>query len=333
MQINHCTLMTQKTVLITGGAGYIGSHVNKVLQHAGYNTVVLDNLSRGNRLTIPNSHFIEGNINDQTLLDKIFTNHPIDAVMHFAAFIDVGESVLHPERYYQNNVANTLELLSSLVRHHINTFIFSSSASIFGIPQTSTLNENHPCSPINPYGESKWMVEKMLQNFDQAHGLKSCCLRYFNAAGGDPDGKIKHFQPHVTNLIPIILKRLKSGNNTISIFGTDYSTPDGTCIRDYIHIDDLSSAHILGMEQLWKTDQSFSYNLGNGRGYSVREVIRAVEKITGKHLNVIETDRRPGDPPLLVANAAKAHQELNWRPKYSSLETMIEHAWIAMDHR
>ena len=324
--------MKNKTILITGGAGFIGSHVNKILQQSGYKTLVLDNLSRGNSLTLPNTHFINGDIADTYLLNLIFTTNPISAVMHFAAFIDVGESVANPELYYHNNVSKTITLLNSLVEHHVKSFIFSSSASIYGIPQSPTIAEDHVSQPINPYGESKWTVEKILGEYDQKHGLKSCCLRYFNAAGGDPEGVIKHYQPQVTNLIPIILKQLKSGQQTVSIFGTDYPTHDGTCIRDYIHIDDLASAHLLGMEQLEKFGQSCQYNLGNGQGYSVKEVIQAVELVTGKKIEIINCQRRAGDPPILVANATKARMELNWQPKYLALETMIAHAWKAMDH-
>lgn len=321
--------MNTKTILIAGGAGFIGSHVNKMLNQAGYHTVVLDNLSKGNRNTILNSPFVEGDISSSNDLDHIFTNFKIDAVMHFAAFIDVGESVKNPAKYYSNNVTHTLTLLNAMIKHQVKTFIFSSSAAIFGIPQQIPVSENHPCNPINPYGESKLMVEKILRDYDIAYGLKSCCLRYFNAAGGDPEGIIKNFQTQVTNLIPLILRGLMS-EKPLTIFGTDYSTPDGTCVRDYVHIEDLGTAHIKGMERLFDGFPSEHYNLGNGHGYSVREVIQAAESVTSKKVNVKEGARRPGDPGVLVADSSKAFRELGWKPQYPSLEIMINHAWRAL---
>lgn len=322
--------MTKRTILVAGGAGFIGSQVNQMLNAAGYQTVILDNLSQGNQNTLFNGTFIQGDIGDPYLLDQIFKNHQIDAVMHFAAFIDVGESVKDPAKYYTNNVVKTLTLLQSMINHHVKCFIFSSSAAIFGYPQFLPITEDHPSYPINPYGETKWIVEKILRDFDKAYGLKSCCLRYFNAAGGDPDGKIKNYQKQALNLIPIVLKNLKSEKGSITIFGTDYPTPDGTCIRDYIHIQDLGVAHIQGLEKLLSENSSSYYNLGNGRGYSVKEVIQATEKVTGKKVNVILGERRPGDPPTLVADSQKAYKELGWKPQYPSLEIMIEHAWNAI---
>lgn len=315
-----------KTVLVVGGAGYIGSHVNKMLHQAGYHTVVLDNLSKGDRRAVTTGTFIEGDIADEKCLDQLFQTYPIDAVLHFAALIDVGESITQPANYYQNNVAATLTLLKALVRHKVNTFIFSSTAAVYGVPQQNLISEQHPCAPINPYGESKLMVEKILRDFDRAYGLKSSCLRYFNAAGGDPEGEIKNYKKKESNLIPLALQSLKS-NGQLTIFGTDYPTPDGTCIRDYIHIWDLGTAHFRAMEQLMAGGNSSTYNLGNGSGYSVHEVITAIEKVTGKKLNVKVGERRPGDPPILVADARKAKRELGWQPAYPSLEMMIKHAW------
>jgi UDP-glucose 4-epimerase len=316
----------QQTVLVAGGAGFIGSYVVKRLNQAGYQTVTLDNLSRGKRQAVCYGQFIEGDIGNIETLNQIFNYYQIDAVMHFAAFIDVGESVENPSKYYFNNVVNTLTLLNSMLKHRIKTFIFSSSAAIFGVPLYEGILEDHPCFPINPYGETKWMVEKILRDFDLAYGLKSCCLRYFNAAGGDPDREIKNYQIQVTNLIPLALRKLEM-DQPLTIFGTDYSTPDGTCIRDYIHIADLATAHLVAMEKLLAGASSSYYNLGNGQGYSVREVVQAIEKVTGKKLVTIEGARRPGDPPILLANAHKAAQELGWHPRYTALETMIEHAW------
>lgn len=320
---------TKKSILVVGGAGYIGSHVNKMLQQAGYQTIVLDNLCHGTIEAIPNTTFIEGDIADGPLLDNIFKSYHIDAVMHFAALKDVGESVREPLKYYSNNVAATVNLLDAMRRHKINVFIFSSSASIFGNTQSDYVKENDPCNPINPYGQSKLMVESILTDSDRAYGLRFCSLRYFNVAGGDPEGIIKNFQKKEANLIPVVLRSIQNGT-TVSIFGTDFPTRDGTGIRDYIHLEDLGSAHILAMEKIFAGAPSDFYNLGNGRGFSVREVIAAAEKVTGKKVKFIETPRRQGDPAILLASSEKAKRELNWQPKYFSLETMIEHAWRAM---
>ena len=323
--------MNDQNILIVGGAGYIGSHINKMLHKAGYRTVILDNLSNGNKKTVKYGEFIEGDLGDKQLLDRIFKEYPIKAVMHFAAFIDVGESISHPIKYYQNNVTNTLSLLETMIKNACMTFIFSSTAAIFGHPHSLPMTEEHPCHPINPYGETKWMIEKILRSCDTAYGLKSCCLRYFNAAGGDPEGEINNYQKQSTNLIPLLLKNLKSGTGALTVFGSDYPTKDGTCIRDYIHIDDLGTAHIKGLEQLLSGKPSSYYNLGNGNGYTVREVIHAAEKVTGKRAHINEGPRRQGDPPQLIADSKKAYKDLNWKPQYPALETMIQHAWIALD--
>lgn len=320
--------MPKRTILVVGGAGFIGSHVNKMLDQKGYTTLVLDNLSTGNSKAVTRGKFFEGDIASTKTLDDIFAAHPIDAVMHFAAYTDVGESMVDPIKYYLNNVTNTLNLLNAMQRHAIKTFIFSSSAAIFGMPQDEQITENHPTHPINPYGATKLMVERILSDFDRAYGLRSCCLRYFNAAGGDPDGEVKNFKAKENNLIPVVLRSLKNGS-TVTINGSDYPTPDGTCIRDYIHICDLGDAHILAMERLFNGSPSSQYNLGNGKGFSIREVLQTAEKVTGITPKVSVGPRRPGDPPVLVASSQKAHEELHWTPKYSGLETMIEHAWKA----
>jgi len=324
------TMATKKHVLIVGGAGYIGSHVNKMLHLAGYETVVLDNLSRGNREAVVYGRFCEGDLGDAVLLAKLFSSFKFDAVMHFAAFTDIGESVCNPLKYYINNTAAPLVLLETMAKHAVKTFIFSSTAAVYGMPKTEKISEEHVKQPINPYGLSKLMLETILSNCESAYGIKSSCLRYFNAAGGDPDGEIGYFERKESNLIPLILKSLKDPQSFISIYGTDYPTHDGTCIRDYIHVNDLGSAHIKAMEQLFAGGPSTQFNLGTGFGYSVREVIKAAEKVTGLKANIKEIGRRAGDPPVLVAETFKAQTMLDWTPSFSTLEVMIEHAWRAM---
>ena len=317
-------------ILVLGGAGFIGSHVNKLLNRSGYETFVLDNLSSGCREAVLQGKFIEGDISDTDLLERIFSKHQIRAVMHFAAFIDVGESIIDPLKYYTNNVAHTLQLLRMMIRHNVLHFIFSSSAAIFGNPQSAKIAEDHPQQPINPYGRTKSIVEAILKDFDMAYGLKSSCLRYFNAAGGDPEGEIKNFKKKESNLIPLVLRSLIQGDRTVTIFGTDYPTADGTCIRDYIHVSDLARAHLLAMEQLFSDGRSTFYNLGNGSGYSVKEVIEAAEKVSGIEPKVIFGTRRPGDPHTLLADASKAERELGWRPAYPDLETIVTDAFHAL---
>lgn len=321
----------KKNVLIVGGAGFIGSHVTKLLQKAGYHTVVFDNLSSGLRPAVPHGTFFQGDIGHLDDLETLFTTYTFDAVMHFAGFIDVGESVIDPLCYYRNNVAYTLNLLEAMQSHGVKNIVFSSSAAIFGIPAQTHISEDHPKNPINAYGESKWMVEKMLADFSRAYGLRFCALRYFNAAGADPEGELPIKKNKEINLIPRILSSIQLGKQgSITIFGTDYPTPDGTCIRDYIHVNDLAEAHILAMKQLLNGASNLYYNLGNGCGFSIRQVIDAVEKVTGESLNIIEGARRAGDPPVLIAKSTKAIQELNWSPKIPLLEEMVSHAWNAM---
>ena len=319
--------MTTKNILVVGGAGYIGSLVNKTLHKAGYLTIVLDNLSSGRKEAIKCGTFILGDCGDSACLDTLFQTHSIDAVMHFAAYTNVGESVLNPQKYYTNNVINTLTLLNAMVRHGVQRFVFSSSAAIFGPPlNPGPIQETHPCRPINPYGETKWAVEKILRDYSEAYGLHYCNLRYFNAAGGDPEGEI--LSQNNQNLIPIILKNLRNRQKT-TIFGTDYPTIDGTCVRDYIHIYDLAVAHLLALEKTLSNAPSSAYNLGNGQGFSIRQVIRTAESVLKQQIPVNEGPRRAGDPPVLVADAHKAHAELGWKPKYSDLESIISHAWKA----
>lgn len=300
-----------------------------MLVQANYKTIVLDNLSSGSRDTVLHGTFIEGDISDKKLLDNLFSSYTIDAVMHFAAYKDVGESVRDPLKYYINNVSGTLILLDAMVRHGIKVFVFSSSASIFGTPTTSLIDEDHPCNPENPYGQTKLMVEKILRDVDTAYGLRFSCLRYFNAAGGDPSGVIKVSFDKASNLIPVVLKAIKN-SKPVTIFGSDYTTSDGTCIRDYIHIQDLGQAHIAALKALLHGASSSFYNLGNERGYSVREVITAASAVTGSNVEIIEGSRREGDPSIVIASSVKAKTELYWKPLYPSLEAMIEHTLKAM---
>lgn len=317
-----------KSILIVGGAGYIGSYVNKYLNELGYTTVVMDNLSVGDRRAVTRGAFVEGDIGNVDDLDRIFSQYSFDAVMHFAAFTDVGESVIDPAKYFYNNTANTLTLLKTMVRYGVKKFIFSSTAAIFGTPQQGIecIDEQHQKVPINPYGESKLMVETILHDFCNAYGLHFSCLRYFNAAGGDPTSEIKYFKQRESNLIPVALKSLLS-NRTITIFGTDYPTIDGTGVRDYIHIHDLATAHVLAMEQLFADKTATYYNLGNGRGFSVRQVLASIERVTGKRLKVVEGGRRAGDPAILLASSDKAKAELGWKPIYPELDAIVRDTW------
>lgn len=322
-------IMHHQTILIIGGAGYIGSHVNALLQEYGYHTIVLDNLSRGDRNAVIHGTFIEGDLTNEQLMHDIFSKNKIDAVMHFAALTDVGESVVKPDRYYLHNVVYSMVLLKMLQHYQVKYFIFSSSAAVYGIPETQLIEENHPCTPINPYGHSKRAVEVLLEEIDRKHSMHFCSLRYFNAAGSDPKGRIKYRHRKESNLIPLLLNGLLSEEANIHINGIDYDTIDGTCVRDYVHVEDLAHAHIKAMERLFKGESSAIYNLGTGLGFSVRQVIDAVSSVTGRKIRVTERERRPGDPPVLVASAAKAERELGWKPKYTSLNEMILHSWNA----
>lgn len=314
-------------VLVVGGAGYIGSHMVKMLLEHGHSVVTLDNLSTGFREAVSGGEFVQGDLGDPVLLDRLLPEHQFDAVMHFAAFIQVGESVQNPAKYYQNNVANTLTLLDAMVRHGVQQFIFSSTAAIFGEPQYVPVDEDHPKAPINPYGLSKWMVEQILSDFDRAYGLRSVCLRYFNAAGADPDGEVGPRYEGITNLIPVVLKAAAGKRANITVFGRDYDTPDGTGVRDYIHVTDLCQAHLLALNHLQGGGASEVFNLGNGRGFSVQQVIDAARAITGREIPVSDGPRRAGDPASLVADAAKARRMLGWAPEYTDLSTIVRHAW------
>jgi len=319
--------MKNLTILVVGGAGYIGSHMVKDLLSEGYEVVTIDNLSTGYRELLPGGQFFEGDLGDTKLLDKVFSKHQISGVMHFAAFSLVGESVKNPLNYYRNNIAKTIELLTAMIRNNVKFFIFSSSAAVYGEPVEIPIKEDHVCHPTNPYGATKVAVEHLLKDCDNAYGLKSVSLRYFNAAGADESSEIGERHDPETHLIPLILKTAKGEREDIKIYGTDYPTPDGTCIRDYIHVSDLAQAHLLALEALLSGKESAVYNLGNSKGYSVREVIELAGKVTGKIIRTVEVERRPGDPAELVADSEKIRQVFGWKPKYEDLETIITTAW------
>jgi UDP-glucose 4-epimerase len=312
---------------VVGGAGYIGAHMVDALLKAKTRVITLDNLSTGHRDLHPGGIFIEGSLGDTQLLDDIFSNQRIDAVMHFAAYSLVGESVTDPLKYYRNNLAATTELLDAMNRHHIKRFIFSSTAAVYGEPTRVPISEEHPCAPTNPYGATKLAVERMLQDCDAAHSLKFTALRYFNAAGADESGKLGERHEPETHLIPLILKVATAERKHVKIFGTRYPTPDGTCVRDYIHVSDLVQAHLSALEALLSGKDSAIYNLGNSKGYSVREVIDVARRVTGHAIPAVESDPRPGDPAVLVADSDKIRKELGWQPRFEDLENMIQSAW------
>ena len=314
-------------LLIIGGAGYIGSHMVQRLRSTKNKVTILDNLSTGFRNVINDTDFIEGDIKDCALLTKIFKDRGIEAVMHFASYMQVSESVKKPDVYYENNVSNTINLLNIMAKNNVRKFIFSSSAAIFGEPEYTPIDESHPKNPINPYGRSKLMVEGILKDYESAFGLKSVCLRYFNAAGADEGGNLGEQHSPETHLIPILLQVASGRRERASVFGTDYPTADGTCIRDYIHVSDLCEAHIAALEYLNKKNKSQNFNLGNGGGFSVAEVVETVRRISGKPLQIDYEERRPGDPAVLVADSTLAKKMLNWSPCFTQLETIIEHAW------
>jgi UDP-arabinose 4-epimerase len=322
--------MGKGTILVAGGAGYIGSQCAKELSRQGYEPVVVDNLCTGYRKNVRWGPFVEGDISDPALMDRVFRQHEVLAVMHFAAHALVAESMSDPGKYYRNNVAATLSLLESMVRCKVPRFIFSSTCATYGMPRHTPMREDHPQEPINTYGTTKLMVERMLADFDRAHGLRYTALRYFNAAGADPD--LETGEEHVpeSHLIPTVLDAALGKLPSVKLFGKDYDTPDGTCVRDYIHTVDLSTAHILAVERLLSGAPSAVYNLGNGEGYSVLQVIETVRKAAGRDFRVDFADRRPGDPPRLVGSSAKAKAELEWKPRFGSLEAIVK---TALDFR
>lgn len=316
-----------KPVLVTGGAGYIGAHACKALARAGYLPVAYDSLVHGHEWAVKWGPLECGDILDRARLDDVIAKWRPAAIMHFAAFAYVGESVTDPGKYYHNNVAGSLTLLEAARDHGIDRFVFSSTCATYGVPDRLPIREDTPQHPINPYGASKLMVERMLADFGTAHGLRSIALRYFNAAGADPDGEIGESHDPETHLIPLVLDAASGRRPTVTIFGTDYDTPDGTCIRDYIHVTDLAEAHVLALQALENGAPSSAYNLGNGQSYSVRAVVDAVERVTGLEVPLVLGPRRPGDPAALVSDATTARDELGWQPRIGDLDEIVRTAW------
>ena len=319
--------MSKPHILVVGGAGYIGSHMVLDLLRADYPVVTLDDLSRGHRELLPGGDFIEGDMGNPADLERVFRQYPVKAVMHFAAHSQVGESVEQPLMYYRNNVANTVTLLEAMQQAGIRHFIFSSSAAVYGEPENTPITEDHPCAPTNPYGTTKLTVEHILQDVSRATDLSYCSLRYFNAAGADAAGSIGERHEPETHLIPLVLQVATGERASIKIFGEDYPTPDGTCLRDYIHVSDLTRAHLLALESLLEGGGSATYNLGNSTGYSVKQIIEAARRITGHPSPAITAERRAGDPAILIADSAQIRTELGWQPRYEKIEDIIRSAW------
>ncbi|HKW99506.1 MAG TPA: UDP-glucose 4-epimerase GalE [Bryobacteraceae bacterium] len=318
--------MPKASILVTGGAGYIGSHTVQLLAGQGYDVLVADNLSRGHRHAVDSRLLRVVDLADADGLARVFAERAVDAVIHFAAYIAVGESMRTPELYFANNVGGTLSLLSAMVRSGVKRLVFSSTAAVYGMPDDMPIEENAPFAPVSPYGESKVMVETLLGWFDRIHALRSISLRYFNASGADPEGRLGEEHDPETHLIPLLFRAIASGR-PITIFGNDYDTPDGTCIRDYIHVADLAQAHILALESLLSGGRSDVFNVGTGSGHSVREVIRVVEEVTGKKVPVEIGPRREGDARALVADSSKLRRSLEWTPHFSDLREIVSTAW------
>lgn len=313
-------------VLVTGGAGYIGSHVCKALSQEGFTPVVYDNLSRGHKAAVRWGPLVEGDLLFPKQLEEAIEKYQPAAAMHFAALAYVGESVGAPADYFRNNVVGTINLMDALRKANTTRMVFSSTCATYGLPQSELISESHPQNPINPYGRSKLIIEQMLADYDDAYDFRFAALRYFNAAGADPSGEIGEQHEPETHLIPLALAAT-SGRSTLKVFGSDYDTPDRTAVRDFIHVSDLASAHVLALNRLLNGSSSFAVNLGTGRGYSVMEILRAIEHVTGKRVNYVTHPRRAGDPPQLIADASKARELLNWQPKFLNIEDIIETAW------
>jgi len=313
-------------VLVTGGAGYIGSHANRFLARQGVETVVLDDLSNGHREAVTDGRLVVGDMGDRALLDDLMTAEKFDAIMDFAAFIEVGESVENPAKYYENNVVKLKTLLDAAVAHDIRYFVFSSTAAVFGEPRYVPIDEDHPREPINPYGMTKRVGEAMLADYGRAYGLVSCAFRYFNAAGDSPDGIIGEAHEPESHLIPRVLRAAKNGV-AMKVFGTDYDTRDGSCVRDYVHVEDLAEAHYLGLRYIMERNGSEQFNLGSSEGFTVLELIKEAERVTGGKIPYELAERRPGDPATLIAANKKAREILGWEPKRSNLGTILKDAW------
>ena len=319
-------------ILVVGGAGYIGSHMVKMLVNSGHDVIILDNLSTGFRELAKYGELVVGDLADESLLEGLFSKHQFDGVMHFAAASLVGESMVNPAKYYRNNVSNTINLLDAMVKYDVKRFVFSSSAAVYGEPNSDLIDESHAKDPINPYGSTKLMIERILKDYVSAYGLNSISLRYFNACGADPEGELGECHDPETHLIPLILQAASGRRESIIVFGRDYATDDGTCVRDYIHINDLCTAHALAFDKLIGSNNcgALSYNLGNSSGFSVQQVIDVVQSVVSKdrYSVVVENgERRAGDPATLLADAAKAKSELDWQSEYDDLEVIVRHAW------
>ena len=314
-------------ILVTGGAGYIGAHVVKLLSRSGFETVVYDNLSRGHREMVSAGEFVQGELSDKNQLLEVMRDRKIDSVIHFAASSLVGESEEDPHRYYQNNIMNGINLLGAMLEAGVRKIVFSSSAAVYGDPVEVPIREDHPTRPTNVYGDTKLIIEGILGKYSVAYGMDSVSLRYFNAAGADPDAEIGEDHTPETHLIPIVLDCALGRRKEVTIFGTDYATPDGTCIRDYIHVNDLADAHIRALAHIDRNKGAFSYNLGNGTGFSVRKVIESTERVTGTKIMVREGAKRKGDPAQLVASSEKIMKDFGWKPAFPELDTIIETAW------
>jgi UDP-arabinose 4-epimerase len=314
-------------VLVTGGAGYVGSHAAKALARAGFEPVVFDNLSNGHARSVRWGPFVQGDLANRELLLKTLTGNGIEAVCHFAANAYVGESIGNPRKYFQNNVVNSLNLLDAMLDAGVHKLVFSSSCAVYGEPQHLPIDEEHRRQPISPYGESKWFVEKALQWYGGAYSLQSMSLRYFNASGADPEGELGEVHDPETHAVPLTIQTALGQRPHFEIFGTDYPTPDGTAIRDYIHVTDIADAHVKALQYLFRQSESMALNLGTGAGHSVLEVVAAVERAGGRPVAILKSARRTGDPAVLVADGARARQILGWQPRYSGLDSIVESAW------
>jgi UDP-glucose-4-epimerase GalE len=318
--------MAKRRILVTGGAGYIGSHTVRLLLDQGYDVSVVDDLSKGFKHNVPSGRLNRLNLLDGSALAELIRQHRPEAVIHFAAYIAVGESMREPARYFENNVCGSLSLLNAMVQNGVRHIVFSSTAAVYGNPHATPIEESFPIQPVSPYGESKVMVETLLRWFDEIHNLTGVCLRYFNASGADPEARLGEEHEPETHLIPLLFRAVLTGR-PITLFGDDYATPDGTCVRDYIHVNDLAQAHILAVEHLLNGGASAQFNVGTGTGHSVMEVVRAVEEVTGQKVPYEIGPRRPGDPPALVAASDKLRNTLGWTPQYADLRTIVQHAW------